>query len=906
MAVSVTPTKAPPKKPTVSGGGSTNYGTNNGDGSYSFNDVNGNPVRYQSTSGTGNSNLGVALPFDPGPFPAFPTIGFEPIKQAPYRMIDPIQYAKQFGAANLAQMNTNFTQAGKFASTALDNELAGLQAFAPGAAALSRSETGNDNIFNQGQRTNQVNSVLPGARGRYDSIGNTLQSQRGRAETYASGRLTNDLLDRSLELGIRSSAADSATYSGIGPRSMAASKISDLQSAETRFGIAQYGENLLGTNINADEQLLREEQNLFLAPTAYSNTGSQIRATPEVGAGRLTYQGAGMINEATLLSPGSALQSVTQQEQFKTSLAQRTNEFNSTGKMSAAQFNAQGIFQSAVGGFQANAQYQSQQQAANQGMLNNVGSAMLTGIQADAFGGGVSTAQTAGTISSIAGAIGTGVAQLGGATDLVGSANIDTGAVGGTDVNTSPTEGTVSAAPSSAPVGDLQVPQTLQYTGTGVAEGSAPGAYKYQSAASIPSGYVPIGKNSDGSVSAASPADYRNDLERFSRYSGNPSSSQAVLAAAQADKGISSAAGLSYVPIEGFHAIASLGNGKTAYSLPSASGDGNVGLGTERLSAAGMALNQLGVDDPAIYSELIGAGAKLQSGEVIQALDQSFANGGESELLNTLMQQFEVPQNKFDTPEGMRTAMGMQRVSELWPSLSPAQRSAAVASMVPDIIHLKTGKDIRKQEIPGSSRAAGGTLTTGQAMDVTAGGRNGFALARNWGQLSALGASFGVKDPKAIAALTEATGFLGYGPQGAAVSIPPEYLAKVGATPAPALGVGAAVFSKADHVPRNYSVISNTPEGGVIAMPSNLKHTSTINGKGPSPLSFKNAELVSRREHPAQKMWGIAPTRKLVRGAAGGSAIAAAMNTAVKANPGLAGSMIAHSLFNRTLGKNGA
>lgn len=873
--------------------------------------VGGGPETHMPDGSTASGGGGwvdaTAFPFNPGPFPAFPTIEFDPIKAAPYKYVDPLKYATQVGRSNLAQMDANFSQAGRFATQALDNELAGLRAFAPGAAALSREQTGFDNTFNQQQRTSQVNQILPGARGRYDAIGGTLQAQRGRAETYASGRLTDDLLDRSFELGIRGGAADASTYSGLGPRSLAASKISDLQSAEARFGVAQYGENLLGTNINADEQLLREEQNLFLAPTAYSNTGQQIRPTPEVGAGRLTYQGAGMLNEASLISPGTALQSATQQQQFKTSLVQRTNEFNATGKFNAAQFNAQGQFQSAAMGFEANAQYLSSVQAANQGVLNNRYAAGLAEMGIDAFGGGVSTAQQAGTISSIAGALGAGVAAFGGAADLVGGSNTSSSPVGGTDVDTSPTGGTVSTLENRKDVGELNVPQSLQYVSSGSAEGSSPGAYKFQSGTAVPQGYVSMGKNSDGSYSAIRPSDYQNDLDRYSRLSGNPNATNAetVLAAAQADRSISSAAALSYVPIDGFQPIATLGSGKPVYSLPSASRDGNMGQGTERIAAAGLALNQLGVSDPTIYSELIASGNTLQDPGTYQSVDQAYARDGEVGATDALIQTLQIPHDKLDTAAGKRVAFGLMRIAELWPSLSPSQRSSALSSVAPALIEMKTGKNPSQLKIPHSESSAGGTLTVGQAMDITAKGRNGFALARNWGQLSAIGKLVGSTDPEQVAALSDATGFLGFGPQGASVSLPPEYLAKVGATPAPALGVGAAVFQKPSHVPRNYTVVTNTPEGGVVAIPANLKHTSVVDGNAPNPLSYKNAEIVSRNQHPAQKMWGKSPTRKIVRGAAGGSAIVSGMELAMKNSPALAGSMAAYSLFNRTMGHNG-
>jgi len=79
---------------------------------------------------------------------------------------------------------------------------------------------------------------------------------------------------------VRSDAADTAGFSGIGTRSQKASKISDLMSADQRFKIAQYGENLTSQNVRDQSGLIANEANLTLAPTEYSSVGSQIKATP--------------------------------------------------------------------------------------------------------------------------------------------------------------------------------------------------------------------------------------------------------------------------------------------------------------------------------------------------------------------------------------------------------------------------------------------------------------------------------------------------------------------------------------------------------------------------------------------------------------------------------------------------
>lgn len=860
-----------------------------------------NPDDY----GEGGGGI-AATPIRNGPFPEFPTVDFPEIETAPYQKTDVVEFAKRFGEFNRGELNRNFEQAQDFSLKALDTELKGLKAFAPAAAALARRESSVDNQVNQARRSAQVDATLPTARDTFSNIGRTLRSQAKRAERYASGRLQSGIEDAALELNIRSRAADMSNASGVGPRSETAAKTSNLMSAETRFGISQYGESLTGQNVGQQEQLIREEAQLLLAPTVYNDLGNQIKPTPEVGAGRLTYQGYGAANEATLVSPGQALQSEIQQEQFGTTLEQRTREFNATGKFSAETFNANGIFQSRVGQFQSDAAYNSAVTAANQAELNFAAALELQSLQQDGYNVGVSQAQSAQQTQATGQAIGATAAAVGGIVDILSpdTATVSSGSpVGGTDVDTTPS--TSSSSPNTnletTDAGDLDFGYSGESTPAGgTIDGSSPSTYKLAPGSAIPSGFSPVAQDARGGTSVVRAADYGADLERFAKFTGGGGESISLPSAVSVDRAISSASGLAYVPIQGFQAVATSNSGRQIYSEPGVAASGNVGLGGGKVEAAVLAAATLGVSDPAMLEAMIQTGNTAVNTKLQGELDTLYSSGGDVAVGQKLLQSLGGESVDTTTESGKKLAFGAMRIGELWPNLSPAQRSLAISSLAPTAVEARTGKSVASEVIPGTKDSVSGPLTVGDAISVTGSGKNGFALARNWTQLSALGSLLGATKPGAVAAISDTAGFLGFGPQGAAVNIPPDYIERVGAKPAPEMGIGAAVFGTAAQVPRDYELISAVP-GGVLALPKNLKGTSTVNSTAPQPLAFRKASEIASGVHPAQKRWGKKPSVAL-RGSAGGSAIISGMSTLVDANPALAGSLTAYALFNNSMG----
>jgi hypothetical protein len=236
------------------------------------------------------------------------------IKPAPYDPMDIPKFAQAFGNFNRQELLKNYKMSQRLALDTLDTELAGMQSFVPAAAALARRETAIDNIFNQLQRTSQIDAAMPGTR-------EALAEQTQRAQTLAKGRLPDEIEDRAFELTGRSAAADQAVQGGFGASSSVARKVSDLMSADRRLQLSEYGDKLLQSNITTRSQF-------ELAPTAYSTAGSQIRVMPSQSASQLMGSQQQRLDAQTMISTIAASQLNTNERQFLANLIQRTNEFN--------------------------------------------------------------------------------------------------------------------------------------------------------------------------------------------------------------------------------------------------------------------------------------------------------------------------------------------------------------------------------------------------------------------------------------------------------------------------------------------------------------------------------------------------------------------------------------------------
>lgn len=275
--------------------------------------------------------FGVAPTFIGDQFPDAVQTKFDPIPGAAqdYTFIDPIKFGREFGPFQRSELTANLAQAKGFAMDVLDTEFQGLASFVPRSAMLKRQELGLDTAFNQALRLAQVQGAIP-------DVVRDLNQQAADARTYASGEAPNDVINRGLEIGLRSEAADIAATSGFGVASSASQKISNLMSARERIGLSQYGNQLLSQNAAQRQQLL-------LAPTSYSDAGAQIGVMPTISGGQAQVGNFAAINAETLISAREGFQAAINQSQFGANLIQRTQEFNASNTLQNAQFNANNL-----------------------------------------------------------------------------------------------------------------------------------------------------------------------------------------------------------------------------------------------------------------------------------------------------------------------------------------------------------------------------------------------------------------------------------------------------------------------------------------------------------------------------------------------------------------------------------
>lgn len=851
------------------------------------------------TGGGGAFNTaGTAFPtYLGGLYPQFQPVKFPTIETAEYNFTDPQKFAEGFADFNRTQIGKGFEQSKDFALQTLDTELKGLQGFAPAAAALSREQTSLDNLFNQMQRTQQVNQVLPEAR-------SDLEAQRRRANIYAEGRLPDEQLNTAFELGIRSRAADQAGFAGFGAESAQAAKISDLMSAEQRFQIAQYGEQALTSNLGTTA-------NLFLAPTQYAQTGAQIRPTPEVGAGRLTTTYLPLITQQTTLDPAQALQTTVQQEQFKTSLEDQTRRYNSTGQFSASTFNSANQFAADLGRFGYEVSYANADQAARQSQLDFANNLAYQEQTAELAGEVASSARNNQTIQGLGQGLGS---ILGGIGSIIGGSTNQAPPPAATTTDTGIVKSNLVSQPLDVPelqpqeaptpqaqeqkIATLDIPQT-QATQVRSVDASIPTGVKIAAGAPAPSGYVPVATNRDGTYSAVPSASYAGELDRFARNNNVPQQSIDLSNLAMTDRIIADSAGLSFVPVPRFPQIALTGSGNPVYSTPGDAQSGNYLIGATRATGLVESLARMGITDPEIIEGVAKTGFASSDPKFLQEL----AGMSKEEITAALQEKYG---GDPTTAAGQRTAFAAQRIGEIYQGLSPYQRSAAISSMMSESVEAKTGKKIANQLVPGTERSPIGALKAGDVIQLESEGQNGFAVARNWNELSAFTdmaySNQKTKSVRQVANFADAMGMTGFGPQGAAVPVSVQQLKAAGGVPVPEFGVGAMTFNSVAGIPKDYKVVSQAPDGKPIAVPKNLADTSGLtNSKSPA-LTYEKTMAIGQGKHPAQKFWGSSPTSGVPKGSVGGSAVISGLSTLKQSNPRLLGAITAYSLFNETMG----
>lgn len=818
-----------------------------------------------------------------GVFPAylgdqFPTpylSKFRPIKDAPFNFTDPGTFAKEFGGINREEMRKNLDLAKTFSLDLLENELKGLQGYVPGAAALKRQETALDNVFNQMQREQQVEGALPGVRGE-------LEGQRDRAQAYAEGRVPDDLTDRMLELTSRSRAADLATAGGFGARSRQASRLSDLMSAETRINLSRYGDQLLTSNIGT-------RANLFLAPTQYSNAGSQISVMPSLSPSQLATSAFSEINRSTLISPETALTSKINQEEFRTNLTQRTNEFNAQGKFSQSQINTGIKNNFALTKFQYMAGYAAAVAGAAQTNIN-------TGIAVDQqkraeeiYSDYLDKAQAAQTAQSIA----SGISSLPGIISGIAGAVQQVGSIFKGDQQQGGGQQQQAQAPDS---GFEAPPEAIPSTST------TQGATNFPSAESVPSGYTPIMSNPDGSVAAVPDGAYQNSMASFSQSTGieAPSPRFAPQAAVQSSAALANA-GISSQQYPGFEAAGVDSSGRPVFSNAALASSSNAQAGATLASTADNVLRPLGVfeggeglnriAETAGDVSFIAQLTDLQQRGDMKGFVETAVNGMVGPISKGVSGD---PQNQA----GVTSAFTAYNLAQNWERMSPAQKSLGLATLGIQGYKFGTGENLAEKVIPGTKIAGTMPLKVGQALAMFQAGYNVYSMVKNWDQLNTLQkVAGGAGTAASVANAARQMGLLGSGTQGAAVAANASQLTAAGFQAAPSMGIGAISGPATSAIPSGYVSVGTSATGDVVAIPAANAPSATAAQAGSLLGTVAGVTSFALGAQQVYKNWGTGGKAGAVNGALGGSAMAGGLYALGATNPFLLGGVVAVSVL---------
>lgn len=798
-------------------------------------------------------------------FSNFKSVKTPNIQNAPYSYIDPAAFASSFGALNRSEFVKNASLSKDIALDQLDTELQGLLGYAPAAAALKRGETDADNQFNQYQRDRQIDTTLPNARG-------DLESQRQRANTYAEGRLPDSITDRSLELGVRSAAADNASAGGFGTGSVAASNVSDTMAAEKRLAIAQYGEGLVSKNLS-------DASNTLLAPLQYSNAGSQISVMPSLSGSQLASKALNDLNALTTIDPTNALNNATQQSQFATNIIQRTNEFNANLQSNTDQFNAQGKYTAAannantannfaLGKFGYDVTYaglvagagqlntntnlalaqQQQYQQIFQDMMKQAQGAQQTGAISQGIagiitslggllksvGGDSTTASTVNTATTPSASGNTPVPPL---TDYP---DISSGAI--ESVNNE------MAGPTNANAADNTIPQ-----GTSISES---GQVILPNGSEMPGGYEPVGTTESGTVIEPS-ADSTVNLQSFTR--DLKYTTEAVEAnkapVIQKAAALMNSMGYTSTPSSNSVQVGYSKAGQPVYADKTVLRSQDTTLGTKSVNTFVEAVNPFGVFSSKDTSSLNQIGQIASDTGFLAQLTDQYNRGDKEGFVNTVLNKFQKPLTQSltgdkQTQDGISAAFNAYNLYNSWGTASNAQKGMGIANLGLQAYKTATGKDIASTPIIEAGPDNPG-LTVGQGLGLFAAGYNVYSLAKNWNQLNTVQKiAAGSGNASQIANLAQSFKLLGNGTQGAVAG-------------------------------------SNAASGGAAASGGSNFAAGLGNVAGGAGIALGSQQVLAN--------WGKGGKQATIQGALGGTAIATGLYALQSGNPYVAAGIIAAS-----------
>lgn len=844
-------------------------------------------------------------------FPSPTFAQFNPTTTAPYNFTNPQDYAKEFGQFNRGEINKNYAQAKNLALDSLNTELSSLQNYTPAAAALKRNETSVDNQFNQSQRSAQIASTLPG-------VTDQLNSQADRAQSYANGKIPDAVANASLELGVRSAAADNSAAGGFGATSSVARKSSDLLSAEKRVQLSQYGDQSLSSNIN-------QKAGLELASTEYSNAGSQINVNPPVSASQLISNNLNTINGLTTISPTTGLQSTTQQNQFTTGLEQATRQFNASGEFSASQFNANTDNQFKLGAFdyatnfagavagaaqtntntttaidQQNAALAAYQKALGQSQSAQQTAAITQGIGsiltagAALFGGSGSGGGSSGSIGTNPNA---GIASSNGSGINIGGSNPGTDASGippfqlDTSSGGGGSESSGGSSGSSDSGGSSSAPFTLDTGSSGSSGGSD---FTLGSSADVQSFADDTGINlrSAGVIPASSGV---GNLSNFS---------SGVSAITSQSTGALNVAGLFSSPQPATQPVSTTSSGQTVHaSLPLLQSN-NSSAGSNFVNTMQGVVAPMGALSSTDHSRLATLSQSVSDPTTLATLDTHAASGDAKSFVNSALTATGLPAIKdASNPQNAASAYTAYQLSQNWGAMSPAQKSLGLAAMGMQGYQTDSGHSLVSKPVVAPVVAKDGTvvkpgLTVGQGIDLLQKGYNVYPLIKNWDQINAIQKVAGsTGDAISLASFAKSNNMLGFGPTGASVpNVTFQVLASAKAQAAPQFGVGAITTAPGAQLPQGYKAVTRVASGAAIAVP-----TPNANSVTPSFLpAGAGSNGISSTAQQLYSSWSAKPQSNgnaISNGQLGGSAAAAALSSMKLNNPYLNAGIIASDVL---------
>lgn len=308
-------------------------------------DAQGNPI----PTFTDASGLGVGQ-INPG------TVNVPPVSIPPYVPIDPMAFGQVYAQYNRGELQKNYQAAQDQALGLINTEAQGVRQFAPQSEVLQQALARNENQFNQGEiaGANAFNPTQVASANNFNRAGfeqnldaagipirSTIQGGLANATRLANGFLPTTLEDRAFEIAARTNAADSLQAKGFGTSAFSQNAI-DKFTIQERLGLMQTGV------AQQDQFLARGAQLLLDSPIKYnpllnqpntSRVSQDIRGTPTLSGSQLGITQQGRADNYTLSTVPQAMQSATQQAQFKSQLDFNLGTFNANLALNQGEFN---------------------------------------------------------------------------------------------------------------------------------------------------------------------------------------------------------------------------------------------------------------------------------------------------------------------------------------------------------------------------------------------------------------------------------------------------------------------------------------------------------------------------------------------------------------------------------------